>query len=236
MTAQTCLACHEQRPRQAVRLRGGEGRIAHPTSPSTLLAAVGKRTAMVSTGFADLEAQYGTARSKGGRRCCSRTRGPVQDADQPRVPPGRPELYAPARRRHRVSWSTRRGGEGGRDPRGRPADGRDLQPRRPAAYVSNRLDDSVSVIDVATRKVVRPGPGRRRAPRRRTDRGQDALRAEHVVRRHLGHRRRDAQGDEAPLRQPQPVVAGALARRPPPARHERALALRAGSASRRSPR
>ena len=103
--------------------------------------------------------------------------------------------------------------------------------------MTSRLNDSVVVIDVGDAQGPADAPGGRRAARGRgRPVGQDALRDEHRLRRRLGRRRRDRQGDEAPRREPQPVVGRPLAGRQAAAGHERALALRASSARRRCPR
>jgi len=74
------------------------------------------------------------------------------------------------------------------------------------AFASNRLDDTVSVIDVRSRGSSQAWPSRRTSRPSDGQTGPPALRPEHILRRRLGDRHRLAPGSQAPERQPQPVV------------------------------
>ena len=95
------------------------------------------------------------------------------------------------------------------------------------AYVTNRLDDSLSVVDTAARRVVATVPVGDEPHGVRTDPAGKTIYVLNTSSDDISVI--DAatlQGAETPGRQPQPMGAGALARRQPPARHQRPLAVR----------
>jgi YVTN family beta-propeller protein len=159
VTARTCAACHAKAHGKPFDFTAAKARIAHPTTPEPLLAGVGKRTAMVAGAFADLEAQYGTARSKGARvlleELAVQYKNPVNLTFSP---DGREVWIAceasgsvvvvDAAKRTKVA-EVLVGGQ---------ANGVAFSPDGRTAFVTARLDDLVVVVDVAARRVVRSIP------------------------------------------------------------------------------
>ena len=159
VSARTCAPCHAQAHGKPFDFQAAKAKIAHPTRPEPLLAAVGKRTAMVASGFADLEAQYGTARSKGARVLLEELQVQYKNPVNLRFRPDGREVWVACEASGSVivvDAATRAklaeiavGGQ---------ATGVVFSPDGRTAYVTARLNDTVAVIDVATRQLVKAIP------------------------------------------------------------------------------
>ena len=159
VTARTCNACHANAHGKPFDFRAARAKIAHPTKPAALLAAVGRRTALASSGFVDLETEYGTARSKGAKvlleELSVRYKNPVNLAFRPdgsevwvACEASGSVVVADAATRAKVAEI----------PVGGQATGVAFSPDGRTAFVTARLDDAVVLVDVAARKVLRSIP------------------------------------------------------------------------------
>jgi YVTN family beta-propeller protein len=159
VTPRTCAECHAKAHGKPFDFAAARARIAHPTKPEPLLAAVGKRTAMASSGFADLEAQYGTARSKGARVLVEELevqyKNPVNLAFRP---DGREVWTACEASGSVIVVDATKRAKVAEIPVGGQATGLVFSPDGKTAYVTARLNDTVAVIDVAARRLVKSIP------------------------------------------------------------------------------
>ncbi len=155
VTAQTCAVCHAKAHGKPFDFRTAKARIAHPTKPEPLLAAVGRRTALAASGFADLEEQYGTARSKGARVLLEELevqyKNPVNLAFSP---DGREVWTACEASGSVIVVDAAKRTRLAEIPVGGQATGVAFSPDGRSAFVTARRDDAVAVIDVATRKLL----------------------------------------------------------------------------------
>ncbi len=159
VTPRTCAACHAQAHGKPFDFKTARAKIAHPTRPVPLLEAVGKRTAMVAGAFADLEAQYGTARSKGAKvlleELAVQYKNPVNLAFSP---DGR-EVWVPCEASGSVIVvDAAKRAKVAEIPVGGQATGVAFSPDGRTAFVTARLDDAVAVVDVAARRVLKSIP------------------------------------------------------------------------------
>jgi YVTN family beta-propeller protein len=159
VTPQTCAACHAKAHGKPFDFAAARARIAHPTKPEPLLAAVGKRTAMASSRFSDLEEQYGTARSKGAKVLLGELevqyKNPVNLAFSP---DGREVWTACEASGSVIVVDAAKRTKVAEIPIGGQATGLTFSPDGKTAYVTARLNDTVAVIDVATRSLVKSIP------------------------------------------------------------------------------
>jgi YVTN family beta-propeller protein len=159
VTQQTCAACHAKAHGKPFDFAAAKMKIAHPTTPEPLLAAVGKRTAMAQGKFADLEEQYGTARSKGAKVLLEELEAQYKNPVNLAFSPDGREVWAACEASGSVIVvdATKRAklaeiSVGGQ------ATGLTFSPDGRTAYVTARLNDTVAVIDVASRKLVKAIP------------------------------------------------------------------------------
>jgi YVTN family beta-propeller protein len=159
VTRQTCVACHARAHGKPFDFAKARLEIAHPTRPEKPLSALGKQTALAHTGLADLEAQYGVARSKGGRALLEELEVQYKNPINLAFSPDGRELWTACEASGSVIVvDAARRAKVAEIPVGGQATGLVFSPDGAAVYVTVRLNDSVTVIDAATRKVLRTLP------------------------------------------------------------------------------
>jgi YVTN family beta-propeller protein len=159
VTPQTCATCHANAHGKRFEFKAAVVRIAHPTKPVAVLAAVGKQTALAHTGIANLEAQYGVAQSKGAKvlleELAVQYKNPINLAFSP---DGREVWVACEASGSVIVVDAARRAKSAEVPVGGQATSLVFSPDGRKVYVTVRLNDSVTVVDVATHKVVQSIP------------------------------------------------------------------------------
>jgi len=159
VTRQTCAGCHARAHGKPFDFARAKLEIAHPTRPEAALSALGKQTALAYTGMADLEAQYGVARSKGARALLQELEVQYKNPINLAFSPDGRELWTACEASGSVTVvDAARRAKVAEIPVGGQATGLVFSPDGTAVYVTVRLNDSVTVIDAATRKVLRTLP------------------------------------------------------------------------------
>jgi YVTN family beta-propeller protein len=155
VTRETCAACHAQAHGRPFDFVAAKAKIGHPTKPVAALAAVGKQSALAHTGIADLEEQYGTARSKGAKVLLEELQVEYKNPINLAFSPGGREIWAACEASGSVIVvDSAKRVKTAEIPVGGQATNLVFSPDGRKAYVTVRLNDSVAVIDVASHKIV----------------------------------------------------------------------------------